>query len=130
MPPKKDLPSRLTDAELELMQPLWRLGRATVHELLATLPPERPLAYTTVSTILRILEQKQVVRSEKEGRGHVYIPILSREAYQNSTVQQLVTHVFDGAPSALVRCLLENENLSPAELERLRQLLNKEDSHA
>ena len=68
----------LTEVELELMTALWKLGEGSVADVLETLPKERKLAYTSVSTILRILEQKKVLKARKEGRGHVYVPMLEK----------------------------------------------------
>ncbi len=122
---KQDRGERLlTDVELELMTLLWRIGEGTVHEVLAALPPERTLAYTTVSTMLRILEQKEVVTSRKAGRGHVYVPLLSKGAYEAMTVRHMVKHVFDGAPATLVRRLLEASELTPEELAVIRAMLD------
>lgn len=121
-------PRLLTDAELDVMTHLWRLGQGTVHDVLAVLPPDRPLAYTTVSTLLRILEQKQVVRSQKEGRGHLYIPLVTREAYQSASLQHLLTRVFEGTPSVLVRRLVEDGELTESQLQELKKLLNQEDA--
>ena len=102
---------------------LWKIGEGTVNDVLGALPSARKLAYTSVSTILRILEQKGVVVSRKEGRGHVYIPRLGKEAYEATTLHHLVTRVFDGTPTALVRRLLETERLSEDELAEIRALL-------
>ena len=115
----------LTPVELELMQHVWRLGEASVADVQAALPAERPLAYTSVSTVLRILEQKGVLQSRKVGRGHVYSALLPREAYEVQSVRHLVETVFDGTPSALVERLVEAVPLSPEEVEQLRALLSK-----
>jgi predicted transcriptional regulator len=121
---KKETGSKLlTAAELELMNILWRLGEGTVNDVLAALPPERKLAYTSVSTILRILEQKDVLSSRKEGRGHVYQPRLSKETYEAASLRHIVQNVFDGTPSSLVRRLLEDQDLTGEELESIRALL-------
>lgn len=117
--------AHLTDAELELMSILWRSGEATVRQVMAELPPERDLAYTSVSTILRILEQKEVLASRKDGAAHVYIPLLDKSTYESATLKQLVTNVFDGAASALVARLIDVENLGEEELARLRRLLDE-----
>ena len=115
----------LTPVELELMQHVWRLGEASVADVQAALPAQRPLAYTSVSTVLRILEQKGVVRSRKVGRGHLYSAELPREAYEVQSVRHLVETVFDGTPSALVERLVEAVPLSPEEVEQIRKLLGK-----
>lgn len=116
-------PRLLTEVELELMGILWRLGRGSVTEVIAELPKERKLAYTSVSTILRILEQKKVVCSLKEGRGHTYIPVLEKTEYEATSLNHLVTTVFDGTPTSVVRRLLDAEDLTPEDIASIRELL-------
>ena len=115
----------LTDVELELMTILWRIGEGSVASVIAELPEGRDLAYTSVSTILRILEQKKILKTRKQGRGHIYIPLLSKSDYEAKTVRQVVENVFEGAPVTLIRTLLDNVNLKDEELEELRQIINK-----
>lgn len=115
----------LTPVELELMHIVWRKGEVSVADVLEALPPERKLAYTSVSTVLRILEQKGVLQSRKVGRGHLYSALLPREAYEARSVRHLVETVFDGTPLALVERLVEAVPLSPEEVEQLRALLSK-----
>ena len=103
---------------------LWRLEGATVNEVLAALPPDRPLAYTSVSTILRILEQKGVVTSEKIGRGHRYLPAVAKGDYENFAIVQMVDTVFDGQPLSLVRRLFDGVGLTRKDLASLRALLD------
>lgn len=119
----KDETKLLTEAELELMTILWKLGEGSVADVQAQLPKEKPQAYTTTSTILRILEQKEVVRARKEGRGHVYVPVLRKEDYEARAVHHVVERVFEGAPVALARQLLRSERLTEADLAELRALL-------
>jgi predicted transcriptional regulator len=122
--PDRDADRLLTEVELELMTILWRLGDGgTVNDVLEALPAERPLAYTSVSTILRILERKGIVKARKQGRGHVYVPRMTKAAYEARSLRHLLSRVFDGAPTALVRCLVESEQLSPEELRTIRGLL-------
>lgn len=115
----------LTDAELELMTILWRIKEGSVADVIEGLPRGRTLAYTSVSTILRILEQKGVLRTRKEGRGHIYIPKLSKSQYEAKTVKHVVERVFDGTPVALVRQLLDSGQLKSQDLDELRKLLDK-----
>ncbi len=113
----------LTEVELELMTLLWKLGEGSVNDVLAALPAGRKLAYTSVSTILRILEQKKVLASRKEGRGHVYVPKLTKAEYEASTVRNIVKKVFDDAPVAMVKQLFDNTDLSKDELREIKKLL-------
>lgn len=122
---QNEAPKPLTPVELELMHIVWRKGEVSVADVLEALPPERKLAYTSVSTVLRILEQKGVLQSRKVGRGHVYSALLPREAYEVQSVRHLVETVFDGTPSALVERLVEAVPLSPEEAEQIRKLLSK-----
>lgn len=123
MAPKRNEDKMLTEAELELMAVLWKLGEGSVAEVIEQLPKSRKQAYTTISTILRILEQKGAVSARKEGRGHVYIPALRKEEYETRTIKHVVERVFEGAPVALARQLLQTENLSEAELSELKELI-------
>ena len=126
---KKSHPKRiekpLTATELEMMNVIWRIAPCSVHQVVEALQPQRLLAYTSVSTIVRILEQKGFVRSQKEGRGHLYEPTLSKEAYQAMSLKRLVRNEFDGAPALLVQRLLDTAQLTDAELERIRAMLRK-----
>ena len=115
----------LTDVELELMTILWRIGEGSVTSVIAELPEGRDLAYTSVSTMLRILEQKQILKTRKEGRSHIYIPLLSKADYEVKTVRHVVDNVFDGAPITLIRTLLDTVNLDNEELEEIRKIIEK-----
>ena len=109
---------------LVTMSILWGLNGGTVRDVLAALPESRQLAYTSVSTMLRILEQKAILTSRKTGMAHVYVPALSREVYEASALKRFVSSVFDNAPEALVARLLDAEEMSPETLTRLKTLLD------
>jgi predicted transcriptional regulator len=113
----------LTDAELEIMQVLWNYGQGTAAQVKDWHPLGCDLAFTTVSTMLRVLEQKAFVTASKQGRGHTYHPAISKTEYQSRSVESIVERVFEGAPSALVRQLLQTEKLSEQELDEIRALL-------
>jgi predicted transcriptional regulator len=115
----------LTATELEMMNVIWRIGPCSVHQVVEALRPQRELAYTSVSTIIRILEQKKYVVSIKEGRGHLYQAAVSKQAYQASSLARLVSNVFDGAPTLLVQRLLDSKQLSAEELQSIRALMRK-----
>lgn len=115
----------LTEVELELMNIIWNLKEASVNDVIAELPTERKLAYTSVSTIIRILEQKKVLGARKEGRGHIYFPILTKKDYEATTIHHVVENVFDGTPASLVKRLLETENLSHDEIDSIKKMFNE-----
>lgn len=115
----------LTEVELELMTLLWKLGEGSVNDVIEQLPPERELAYTSVSTILRILEQKGILKARKEGRGHIYTPVLSKSDYESKTLKHVVDRVFDGTPVALVRQLLDTVKLNESDLKELKSLIEQ-----
>ena len=110
----------LTDGELQLMKVLWDRGRATVREVVTALPRRRQPAYSTVLTMLRILEQKGYARHEKVGRAFAYVPVLGREQAQRSAVQRLVSQLFDDSPGSLALNIIENEDVDGVALEALR----------
>lgn len=113
----------LTHAELEIMTALWDLREATVRDLLARLPGER--AYTTISTLVRILEQKGFVRSRKRGRQHLYRPAEGREAYRMASVRDLVRRVFGGDARAVLRNLVSTGDVTAEDLAELRAMIGK-----
>jgi predicted transcriptional regulator len=120
-PPRRTL----TAVELEMMNVIWRLRSCTVSQVREALLPGRELAYTSVSTIIRILEQKGFVTSEKVGRGHLYSAAIPKEEFQGQSLARFVDDVFDRAPSLLIQRLLDSESLSEEEIARIRALLRK-----
>lgn len=110
-----------TDRELDVMSVLWDLASATVAEVRERLTDD--LAYTTVLTVLRTLEQKGYVGHTGEGRAHRYRPLVKREAAGRSALRRLVAKVFDGSPELLLTQLVSDKNLTDEELRRLRTLL-------
>ena len=120
----------LTDVELELMTILWKIGEGSVAQVIEQLPKDRELAYTSVSTILRILEQKEVLMTRKEGRGHVYIPLLKKSDYEAKAVKHVVERVFDGTPMSLVKQLLDTGGLNEKDLLELQQLIKRNEKKA
>ena len=115
----------LTEVELELMDVLWEKGSATVSEMVEALPDAR-LAYSSVLTMMRILEQKGYVAHEKEGRAFVYRPLVDRRQAQRSVLGYLLKRFFNNSPEMLVVNLMEHEDIDPAEVRRLRRMIEKE----
>ncbi|HTX59646.1 MAG TPA: BlaI/MecI/CopY family transcriptional regulator [Verrucomicrobiae bacterium] len=114
----------LTEAELRLMDVLWERGTATVAEITAALPPP-PIAYNSVLTTMRILEQKGYVAHEEAGRAFVYRPLVAREAAAQSAVGHVLSRFFDNSAGALALRLIEKERPSGEELSRLKALIEQ-----
>ena len=123
MPPKKS--PTLTEAELRLMDVLWQKGPVTVHGILEALPPRPALAYNSVLTTIRILEKKGYVRHVKEGRAHVYMPLVKREEATRFEIKNLVGRFFQNSHELLLLNILEDKSISADELTRLKQLLQE-----
>ena len=100
MPPRKS--PTLTEAELRLMEVLWQKGPATVQQMLEDLSGKMPLAYDSVLTTIRILEKKGYVKHEKDGRAHVYAPLVERQEATRSEIRRLVTRFFGNSHELLV----------------------------
>ena len=113
----------LTEAELRLMDVLWRKEAATVSDVVAGLPGKEPLAYSTVLTTLRILERKGYLSHEKDGRAYVYQPVVGREEARSSVVRYMMSRFFNNSPEMLVLNILENEAVDADVLERLKQMV-------
>lgn len=105
------------------MEVLWAQGPATVHQVLEALPQKPALAYNSVLTTIRILEKKGYVQHLKEGRAHVYTPLIGKTEASRSEVRNLVNRFFKNSHELLVLNLLEDKSLDAEELKRLRQLI-------
>ena len=118
----------LTDAELRLMDVLWEKGDATVSDVADALPQNPALAYSTVLTTLRILENKGFVSHTKDGRAFVYHPLVGREQARESAVTHLVRRFFENSPELLMLNLLDGKKVDASELRRLRKKIEEAES--
>ena len=114
----------LTEAELRLMEVLWEKRHATVAEVTEALPPP-PIAYNTVLTTMRILEQKGYVSHKEEGRAYLYTPLVGREEAAQSAVGLLLNRFFANKSAELALRLIESERPTEAELQRLKSLIEQ-----
>jgi predicted transcriptional regulator len=128
MPPKKS--NTLTEAELRLMKILWRRGESAVTDLVADLPKGETLAYTSVLTTIRILEQKGYVEHRQEGRAFVYRPCVAEQEASRSELRHVLNRFFGNSREQLVLSLLGDGEISPEELGRLRQAISAADPDA
>ena len=115
----------LTDAEARVMSVVWQRQAATVGEVVAALSRKRPATYSTVQTILRILETKGYVAHDKVDRAFVYRPIVDERQAQQRALRHLVQRLFKGSPALLVMNVLEDEKIDPEELQRLKKLIEQ-----
>lgn len=113
----------LFDRELDVMNVLWEMGSATVAEVRERLADD--LAYTTVLTVLRTLEEKGYVTHEEEGRAHRYLPCLERQQAGESAVRRLTRKLFKDSPELLLNHLVSDRRLSEEDMRRMRALLDQ-----
>jgi predicted transcriptional regulator len=123
MPPKKS--NTLTEAELRLMKILWRRGESAVNDLVAAMPNGETLAYNSVLTTIRILEQKGYVEHRQEGRAFVYRPCVAEEEASRSEVRHLMGRFFGNSRERLLLSLLGDDEISAEELQRLKDAIRE-----
>ena len=120
--PRKASPA-LTDAEARVMAVLWHTHPATVGDVVAALASKRPVSYSTVQTILRILEDKEYVAHDKVARAFIYRPLVDERQARRRALRHLAGRLFNGSPSLLVMNVLHDEDMDPDELKRLKKLI-------
>ncbi|MCF2446161.1 BlaI/MecI/CopY family transcriptional regulator [Dyadobacter sp. CY345] len=113
----------LTRAEEEIMRILWQLKKAFVKDILAEMPEPKP-AYNTVSTIIRILEKKEVVGYTAYGKTHEYYPLITEEEYKRYEMKQLMTNYFDNSLPNLVSFFVKDNDLKTKDLDEIMKLIN------
>jgi len=123
VPPSKSV--TLTEAELRLMDVLWLKGPSTVQQVMDALPKKSQLAYNSVLTTIRILEKKGYLKHIKDGRAHVYRPLVERAEASRSEIRHLAHRFFENSREMLVLNILEDRGVDADELKRLRQLLEQ-----
>lgn len=119
-----------TDGELEILQVLWAHGPATLGEICVALRKERQVATTTVATVLKVMQGKGLVKRRKTDRGLSWSALVNREHTASGMIGKLIERVFEGSAQQLVAHLVEDGNLSPADLEEIRMLLLSRESSA
>ncbi|MGI9458081.1 MAG: BlaI/MecI/CopY family transcriptional regulator [Aeoliella sp.] len=112
-----------TDRELEALKVLWDRGEATVREVCDAVPTDEPLAYTTVLSLLQVMEQKGLVSHRQEGKAYVYLPLVERAGTFRSLAGGFLDRVFDGAVDEYLVHALEGKKLSTAELDGLEAMI-------
>jgi len=113
----------LTEAELRVMNVVWSKEPATVQQVLDWLSADYDLAYNSVLTTIRILEKKGYLKHTKDGRAHIYRPVIAREEASRSEVRHLVGRFFGNSHQSLLLNLLQERNFNAEDLKQLRQIL-------
>jgi predicted transcriptional regulator len=115
---------QLTKAEEEIMHVLWQLEKANVKDIIELLPDPKP-AYNTVSTIVRILENKGFVDYEKQGKGHIYYPLVKKQDYSNQSINNLVDNYFQGSFKSMVSFFVKKNDVDLKDMEAILKDINK-----
>ena len=123
MPPKQS--GTLTEAELRIMNVLWLKGSGTVQQVLDSITQKPALAYNSILTTIRVLERKGYLKHLKDGRAHVYTPLVGQQEATRSEIRHLVGRFFKNSHEQLVLNVLEDQGIEPEELARLRQMLDR-----
>lgn len=118
---------QLTKAEEDIMQILWDLGEGNVAGIVDRFPEPKP-AYNTVSTIVRILESKDFVNYRKEGRGHIYYPLIQKADYSHQSINKLVNGYFQGSFKSMVSFFMKNNDISVQDMEEILKQIDKNKS--
>jgi predicted transcriptional regulator len=121
MPPRKSI--TLTEAELKLMKLLWQRGESAVSELVAAMPEGQELAYTSILTTIRILEQKGYVRHRQQGRAFYYSPCVEEHEASRSEIRYMMQRFFGNSRERLLLSLLGDDEIGPVELQRLKRAI-------
>lgn len=125
MPPRPS--GTLTEAELRIMNVLWGRGSGTVQQVLDSITERPALAYNSVLTTIRVLERKGYLKHLKDGRAHVYTPLVGQKEATRSEIRHLVGRFFKNSQEQLVLNLLEDQGIGPEEIGRLREMLVQTD---
>lgn len=116
---------QLTKAEEEVMQLLWKLEEANVASVIDLMPEPKP-AYNTISTIIRILENKNFVSHRKKGKGYIYFPLIKKEEYSNQSLNKLMNNYFNGSFRNMVSFFVKKNDMDVQDMELILKELNKE----
>lgn len=122
---KKSDEIRLGKLELQIMKVVWKMGRATVHDVKETLGKGRKPAYSTILTMMRKIEAKGYLTHDVDNRTYIYRPTISEKDVRQSMLGDILDRVFEGSPALLMNCLVEQKNISSSELEQIKQLIHE-----
>jgi BlaI family penicillinase repressor len=118
-------PGTLTKQELEIMKIVWNRKQATVRDVYETLRQERKIAYTTVMTMMKILEKKKFLKKTQKDRAYVYQPVHPKEQVIRRMVREFVTRVFDGSAEPLLVHLVKDRHLSEKDVQEITRMIQE-----
>ena len=121
----RPLSASVTEAEQAILEVLWELGEGSVRDVASGLARHKPVAYTTVLTMLGVLHRKELVEFRQEGRAFIYRPTLTKTDVRDRALHNLMAQLFDGSPDALAVHLLEHHDLDPAKIDALRDKVRR-----
>lgn len=124
MPRPKGKSELLTAVELEFMMVLWRIGEGTVREVLEGFSSGEKRAYTSVATVLKVLDDKGYLTAKKQDRAILYRPTLSKADYEGKTLKSLASTLFNGTPTAMVARLVDDEDLSEETIKEIKDIID------
>ena len=114
-----------SESELKVLSVLWEHGNLTVREVLERMPDDRKRAYTTILSTMQVMEKKGFLDHSQQGTANVYRPLVQRDDVMKPMMGQVLDTVFGGKPSALLQCLLNDEEVDDAELKEIRRLIRQ-----
>lgn len=115
----------LTDGEMKIMRIVWQLGEATVGDVFKMQDKKQKLAYNTILTMMKIMERKGYISHKKKGRAHLFKPSISARQARIKAIKHMVDSFFNGSPELLVQSLVESDNISLDEIERIKEMINE-----
>ena len=118
---------RFGRVQLRIMQVLWEKGRANAREITDALNKVKPIAHSTVQTLLRKIEAKGAIDHDIDDRTFIFYPLVKSEKVTQNALRDFVDRIFAGSPGGLVSYLIKNENISPEELKKIRELINEKE---
>lgn len=116
---------RPSDFELQVLGLLWEHGPLTARQVLEKLPDKKPRAYTSVLSVMQVMEKKGLLTHTADGKTHIYKPKVARSRVLGGMMKRMVNLVFGGKPAAVLQSLLDDEPLSPDDLAEMRRLLEE-----
>ncbi len=124
-----ETPIKLSDLQLLVMKVLWEHGKLSVSEAHSLLNKKKKMALTTVATLLKRMQEKEIVAFEKQGRQFLYYPLISESDVKTSMLSNMLSNLFDGNPSELVSHLVSQDEVNQKDLEVIKKLLSEAKNH-